>query len=191
MAISIGHCDIINNMKLIVGLGNPGEKYAKTRHNVGFMVVEKLVGEKSWSKSKGAPLMYVHMKVEEEAVEVIKPLTFMNESGQAVMGPLKKHSELSSKDVYVIHDDLDIELGEFKVQFGKGPKVHYGVNSIEKTIGTSDFWRVRVGVENRKIKGNRGIPGEKYSLQNFRHEEKEMVSRVIEQVVGKLTSVVF
>ncbi|MFH2019251.1 MAG: aminoacyl-tRNA hydrolase [bacterium] len=178
-------------MKIIVGLGNPGEKYEKTRHNVGFMVVEKLVGEKSWSKSKGAPLMYVHMKMGEEPVEVIKPLTFMNESGQAVMGPLKKHSELSPSDVYVIHDDLDIELGEFKLQFGKGPKVHYGVNSIEKSLGTSDFWRIRVGVENRKIRGNKGVPGEKYSLQNFSKEEEEIVSRVIEQVIDKLMSVVF
>lgn len=178
-------------MKLIVGLGNPGEKYTRTRHNVGFMVVEKLVGEKSWSKSKGTPLAYVHMKMGKEEVEVIKPLTFMNESGQAVMGPLKKHQELSVKDVYVIHDDLDIELGEFKIQFGKGPKVHYGVNSIEKTLRTSEFWRVRIGVENRKVRGNKGIPGEKYSLQNFRKEEEEAVDKVIEEVVDKLMGVVF
>lgn len=171
-------------MRLVVGLGNPGEKYAKTRHNVGFMVVGSLNSKFEFSKRFEAEIAQM------DEVIFAKPYTFMNESGRSVQA-LKHFYKVKCEDVYVVHDDLDIELGEFKLQFGKGPKIHYGVNSIEKTIGTSDFWRVRVGVENRKIRGNKGIPGEKYSLQNFRQEEEEILSRVIEQVIEKLVSVVF
>jgi len=176
-------------MKLVVGLGNPGEKYDGTRHNVGFFIADKLVGSKSWSKSKGAPLEYVRMKMGEEAVEVIKPLTFMNESGQAVKGPLTKHKELSPQDVYVIHDDLDIKLGEYKIQLGKGPKVHYGIESVEKHLKTEQFWRVRVGVENREVRGNGGIPGMKYVLQKFNQEEQQILDKVAEKIVVELVSV--
>lgn len=176
-------------MKLIVGLGNPGEKYAKTRHNAGFVAVDRLVGGRRWAKSKGAPLTYVHMNLGSQAVEVIKPLTFMNLSGQAVMAPLRKHPELTAQDVYVIHDDLDIVLGEYKIQFGKGPQLHYGVESVEAQLKTKDFWRVRIGVENRSVKGNKGIPGEKYSLMNFTPEEKVMLDEAVERMVDELTSV--
>lgn len=171
-------------MKLIVGLGNPGEKYENTRHNVGFMTTERLVGEKSWSRSKGAPLSYVQMKIESEPVEVIKPTTFMNESGQAVIGPLKKHSEIEISDVYVVHDDLDIRLGEYKIQLGKGPREHKGVLSVEKHLGTANFWRVRIGVDSRG-RENR-IPGESYVLMPFTQEEQEIIDNVIEDVVAEL-----
>jgi peptidyl-tRNA hydrolase, PTH1 family len=177
-------------MKLVVGLGNPGEKYEGTRHNVGFLVADKLVGEKSWSKSKGAPLTYVHIKIGNEEVEVIKPSTFMNESGQAVKGPLNKHKELTTQDVYVIHDDLDIKLGEYKIQLGKGPKVHYGIESVEKCLVTDQFWRVRVGVENRKVRGNMGIPGMKYVLQKFTKEEWEVLDEVVGKIVQELVGVI-
>jgi len=173
-------------MKLIVGLGNPGEKYENTRHNVGFLVVDRLVGEKGWAVNKAKTLEYVYMNFGREAVEVIKPLTFMNESGQAVVGPFKKHSELKPEDVYVVHDDLDIRLSEYKIHFGKGPKVHYGIESIENHLKTDQFWRVRVGVENRKVAGNRGIPGMKYVLQKFSHNEKVIIDEVVGEVVRQL-----
>lgn len=171
-------------MKLVVGLGNPGKEYENTRHNAGFMVVDKLVGDKSWAKSKGAPLVYSWLLVEDEKIEVIKPTTFMNKSGEAVMGSLKKHAELTLSDVYVVHDDLDIKLGEWKINLGKGPRDHKGVKSIEEKLGTSDFWRVRVGVDNRDPENR--IPGDSYVLMKFRGEEVGIVDRVVEEIVEYL-----
>lgn len=177
-------------MKLIVGLGNPGEKYEGSRHNVGFVVADLLAGTKSWSKSKGAPLSHVHMKMGDEDVEIIKPNTFMNESGQAVKGVLSKHRELATSDIYVIHDDLDIKLGEYKIQLGKGPKIHYGLESVEKHLKTDQFYRVRVGVENRLVRGNQGIPGMKYVLQKFNKKEQVIIEEVAEKIVQALFSVI-
>lgn len=169
-------------MKLIVGLGNPGSKYELTRHNAGFMMANRLAGSVEWQASSSSPLQYVYTKLGNEEVEIIKPTTFMNESGLAVVGPFKKHQELQITDLIVIHDDLDIELGKYKIQRGKGPQLHYGVESIENHLHTKDFWRVRIGVENRKVKGNSLISGEKYSLQRFTDEEREKLEQVMTEV---------
>src|SRR3990172_6433738 len=118
-------------MKLIIGLGNPEEKYKKNRHNVGYMVIDELT-------KKRLP----------KDVVVKKTNIFMNESGE-FMNKLVEQYHLKPSDLWVIHDDLDIALGSYKIQKGKGPKLHNGVNSIERELGTDEFWRVRVGVENR------------------------------------------
>ena len=175
-------------MKLIVGLGNPGEQYTRTRHNVGFVVVEKVVEKLegvSWRLEK---------KFEAEVIQIgetlfVKPQTFMNRSGESVDKIVRLY-KISDESVYVVHDDLDIILGEYKLQLGKGPRLHYGVESVEQELGSKDFWRVRVGVENRDVKGNSGIPGEQYSLQNFAPYEQETLTKVIEQVVAKLVGVI-
>ncbi len=87
-------------------------------------------------------------------------------------------------DLWVVHDDLDLRLGEFKVQFGVGPKLHYGIQSIEEKLGTKDFWRVRIGVDNRQ--SDNRINGETYVLQDFEKTETEVRDRVIEEVVKDL-----
>lgn len=174
-------------MKLVVGLGNPGEKYIKTRHNVGFVVVEQLVIKLdvgNWVMDK---------KFESEIVKTkeifyIKPQTFMNDSGRAVSS-LARFYKVKPEDIYIIHDDLDIPLGGSKIQFGKGPQVHNGLLSIEKELGTDQFWNVRIGVENRKVKGNKGIPGVEYSLQNFTDEEQLRIEPVIQEVVQRLVDI--
>ncbi|KKQ36966.1 MAG: Peptidyl-tRNA hydrolase [Candidatus Woesebacteria bacterium GW2011_GWA1_37_7] len=178
-------------MKLIVGLGNPGEKYEKTRHNVGFVVVDRLVEQlqvksyglsQEWEKSKKGKLQYIWFDVKEEKLELVKPLTFMNNSGYSVSYAYKKHS-LSPDDLYIIHDDLDLTLGSFKIQKGKGPKEHNGLLSIYEKLGTKNFWHVRVGVDNRLIDKGQRTKGESYVLQNFTPEEKE----VLEELSNKLT----
>jgi len=93
---------------------------------------------------------------------------------------------LLSTDLYIVHDDLDIKLGEYKIQKGKGPKVHKGINSIEKALGTDDFWRVRVGVDNRD--SNNRTPGEQYVLQDFTSEEKEILDKVLDETCKKLAT---
>ncbi len=153
-------------MKLLVGLGNPGEKYKNNRHNVGYMFVDYL--ENKIGKKKD--------------IIVAKTQVFMNESGRAV-NKLTNTYNLEPNTLYIIHDDLDIRLGEYKIQKGKGPKLHNGIESIEQTLQTKDFWRVRIGVDNRD-EDNR-IPGEKYVLQDFVPEEKITLKTVFEEIVTK------
>lgn len=191
-------------MKLVIGLGNPGERYKNNRHNVGFMVVDGLtrdMGIESWNMSKKGKLQYTWVQSEGEKVELIKPQTFVNDSGYSVAYAYKKHPELNPEDIYVIHDDLDIKLGEFKIQKGKGPKVHGGLLSIYEKLGKSNFWHVRVGVENRRKEFSifsfqprrvklrlfsKRIPGERYVLQNFTDKELEILKSVIDNIVSDL-----
>ena len=175
-------------MKIIVGLGNPGEKYQHNRHNVGFIVVEELnkfMVNETWGMVKKFNAEIIQSK----DFILVKPQTFMNESGVAVEAICRfykiKHSEL-----YIIHDDLDIKLGEYKIQFGRGPKVHNGLSSVNEKLGSDQYWHVRVGVENREIRGNKGVPGVVYSLDDFRTEEKKLVDGVIKSIVEEMKCVV-
>lgn len=146
-------------MKLIIGLGNPGEKYKKTRHNAGFMVIDSM-DKKSSSK-----------------LILAKPRTFMNESGKAVKEMVKKYA-VKTPDLLLIHDDLDISFGSFKLQFGKGPHQHNGVASIEDCLGSKEFWRLRVGIDNRQIGSKQA--GEDYVLGKFATEELKSLKILIE-----------
>ena len=147
-------------VKVVVGLGNPGSRYENTRHNVGFVVVDRLkermrggewqMGKSDWSESKKGELMYWWGEKNGQKVELVKPLTFMNESGSSVRYLMDKHQNVETEDLYVVHDDLDIELGKYKIELGHGPKIHGGVNSIEEKLGSKEFWRVRVGVDSRQ-----------------------------------------
>jgi PTH1 family peptidyl-tRNA hydrolase len=199
-------------MKLIVGLGNPGDKYKNNRHNAGYMVVDRLVEElhvrsyglqHEWRKSSKGKLQYIWFDTDGGKMELIKSLTFMNNSGYSVSYAYKKHS-LSSGDLYLIHDDLDIKLGDYKIQKSKGPKEHNGLLSVYRSLGTKNFWHVRVGIENRPGKipnpndqiQNKStnhqslfknhISGEKYVLQDFTDEELVVLSGVIDKIVKDL-----
>lgn len=175
-------------MFFVFGLGNPGEKYSQTRHNAGFMVVNELgkkLGISSWTvKDKFAA------EVTKQGEFVLaKPQTFMNQSGQAVRAILDFYQvdvTANLNNLYVVHDDLDIELGKYKLQFGIGPKVHHGLQSIYQYLKTDQFWHVRVGIDARA--GDRSIPGEAYVLQNFTASEKDQLNSVMAQIVTELTS---
>lgn len=171
-------------MKLIVGLGNPKPKHEHTRHNVGWLVVEQLKGRKKWSKSKSDLLHFAWLNWGEERVELIKPQTYMNASGQAVKRAVIKHADLELDDLYVIHDDLDLELGHFKIQLGVGPKQHNGLLSIYEALDSQNFWHVRVGVDNRQ--GDRSLPPDKYVLSSFTTAEEATVTQVINQVAERM-----
>ena len=153
-------------MKLIVGLGNPGSGYVGTRHNVGHMVIEVLQG----------------LKLPKDAV-LKKSDTYMNQSGEFVKSQVDKY-KVKDNDLYIIHDDLDILLGEYKIQFGRGPKDHNGLKSVNDAMSTDQYWHVRVGVDNRP-RDNRPM-GEEYVLQNFSDEEMVTLNRVILEVCHKL-----
>lgn len=155
-------------MKLIIGLGNPGGSYVNTRHNVGHIFVDYL-------QNKNLPKDLV----------VKKSDTFMNESGSFVKRLVDQY-KLDLSDLYVIHDDLDIALGEYKIQFGRGPKDHNGLGSIDDELGTDQYWHVRIGVDNRPL-DNRPL-GIEYVLQDFSDEEKETLDRVIKIACKKLAT---
>jgi len=155
-------------MKLIIGLGNPGSKYVNNRHNVGYMVVDALKGI-----SKGLTLL--------------KTDYFMNDSGSFVAKKLKTYS-IKPEALYVVHDDLDIKLGAFKIQFGRGPKGHNGIIDIEEKLGTSDFWRVRVGVDARTKDQRLKVNGEQYVLEDFTNQEILILNNVIKQICNQLVN---
>lgn len=138
-------------MKLIVGLGNPGKEYEKTRHNIGFMALEVLsrqfTVDSHWRLEKRleAEVGRGYITTCCEDVILAKPQTFMNHSGDVVK-KLTVHYRLSSNDLLIIHDDLDLPLGTIRLSHGSGSAGHKGVQSIIDALHTKDFWRLRIGI---------------------------------------------
>src|SRR3990167_683179 len=159
-------------MKLVVGLGNPGEAHANNRHNVGFMVVDKIAEFRSQNSEIRWETKFEGLICKFERVLLVKPQMFMNRSGEVVT-KIANFYKVTIDDLVVIHDDLDIRLGEYKIQKGVGPKVHNGLTSVEEQLGTANFWRLRVGVDNR-LPGHARVPGDEYVLSDFTAEEKEI-----------------
>lgn len=147
-------------MKLLVGLGNPGGKYKNNRHNVGHRFIDEIVRSHEFV-------------VGSDNWKLVKSDVFMNQSGEFVKKVVTSHQPLATSNLYVVHDDLDIRLGGYKIQLGVGPKVHYGIQSIENELRTKDFWRIRIGVDNRGP--NNRTPGEKYVLEDFTKKEIEIL----------------
>jgi len=176
-------------MKIIVGLGNPGKEFLNTRHNVGFMVVNRLA-EKLTSELKTFKL---NKKFKSEVWQtadflLVKPQTFMNDSGLAVAKILRFY-KASPADLYLVHDDLDIKLGEYKLQQGKGPRQHKGILSVENSLALKEFWRMRVGVENRgQDYDDYDVAGQDYVLAKFSLAEKKILDQVLNKVVSQLLS---
>lgn len=151
-------------MKLIVGLGNPGEKYEKTRHNLGFMIVERflkdftLVKSTSWENSVKFKSDIVQLEWQPkhgtlEKVILAKPKTYMNNSGMAVC-LIADFYKINKSDIWVIHDDIDLPLGVMKIRFGGASAGHHGVESIINTLSTDKFWRFRMGIRETNSKFN-------------------------------------
>ena len=132
---------------LVVGLGNPGPQYAKTRHNVGFMVADLLADRigAAFKVHKRSGADVVTGRLAHRPVVLAKPRTFMNESGRQV-GPLAKFYSVSPADVVVIHDDLDLDFGLIRLKTGGGEGGHNGLRSVANALGTKDFQRVRIGI---------------------------------------------
>jgi len=167
-------------MHYIVGLGNPGKEYDNTRHNVGFAVLQDFTERahfSSWfvSQKKGGSIS--EGVIDGKEVAVLLPDTFMNESGKSVH---KFVQSGQSAQLVVVHDDIDIPLGELKVSFGRGDGGHNGIKSIIASLGTKDFVRVRVGIGKKglftgKLKRPQGNALSSYVLGRFtKGEEKEL-----------------
>ena len=163
-------------MKLIVGLGNPGSEYAKTKHNVGWRFVDRMserIGATGWKeKEKG---MVAEGRVGAEKVLLVKPMTYMNNSGECV-GPLMRWYKLGPEDVLVVHDDMDIPAGTIRIRKKGSAGGHNGIKSLIAHIGSEKFIRVRIGI-------GRPLPGRtviNHVLEPFAAEDVPRIAEAIE-----------
>lgn len=154
----------------IVGLGNPGKKYQINRHNVGHMFIDYCKTSSSRRRS-GSTLDsdLCQNDINHQELKMLKTNCFMNESGKFFKDRLNVARSTLHR-LIVVHDDLDIPLGKFHIQFGVGPQLHNGLESIEQNLKSKDFWRLRIGIDARPP--DRWTNGETYVLQNFLAEEK-------------------
>ena len=153
-------------MKLIVGLGNPDKEYEKTRHNVGFMVLDNYLGNISWKEKFNA--MYATEIIDGEKVLFVKPLTYMNLSGDAVV-EFVNYYDIDYEDILIIHDDLDLPFGKYKIKVDSSSGGHNGVKSIISRLGSQDFARLKIGISH-----DRSIDTRDYVLGKFSKEDKEL-----------------
>ena len=168
-------------VKLIVGLGNPGDKYMRTRHNFGFVVLDELVKKASaeFVNESKFEAQIVKTQIGENEVILAKPQTFMNSSGESVR-KLAQFYKIDLSDIWVIHDELDLNLGQIRVRRG-GSSTHNGVKSVAEAIGES-FYRIRLGIKSDTYTGQ---ASESYILENFTEPELKNVQEVSE-TAGKM-----
>lgn len=173
-------------MKLIVGLGNPGKEYILTRHNAGFLAVEDML------KKFTLPQFTINKKINGEISKgkinktvsiLLKPLTFMNNSGESVEAAMNFY-KLAPSDIILIHDDKDIPLGETKVQRDRGAAGHNGVLSVIEKLGTKDFHRIRIGIApQEKI-----LSTSNFVLNEFSKQELSQLNKVFDTVSAEVIS---
>lgn len=165
-------------MKCIVGLGNPGKEYEQTRHNVGFMVIDSLA--RGSIKSEKSSKLYWHalLKVENFEVVLVKPKTFMNLSGQAVLECFSKFCESKPDNLLVVVDDVNLPLGQIRIRSKGSSGGHNGLESIVSMLGTNDFPRLRIGV------GQEGLAGQDltdFVLGPFAKSEKPSIEKAVDR----------
>ena len=173
-------------MKLIVGLGNPGSEYAKTRHNVGFMLIDALANEYNvtlWKEKFEAQIAEIYIGTQK--VLLVKPQTYMNNSGQAV-GPLMRWYKLEPEDVIVAHDDMDIPAGAIRIRKKGSSGGHNGIKSLISHLGSENFARVRLGV-GRPLAGWMVV---NHVLAPFPQEDKVAVDEAIKYLIPAVECIV-
>ncbi len=162
-------------MKLIVGLGNPGKEYENTRHNAGFMLVDMLAASAngSWKAHKQSQSQLVPINLESQKVLLCKPQTFMNLSGLSVVAVMQYY-HVTSTDLIVVHDELDLPYGMVKLKNGGGAAGHHGLLSIKEQLGTLDFQRIRIGIGHTTVedKSRKILYGSNYVLAALSISEK-------------------
>jgi len=172
-----------NNIRAIIGLGNPGSKYHRTRHNIGEQIVTDL-GNMLYAQWHTTPLMEsAQVKLSQDPydmeapqVHLIKPLTYMNCSGKVIPGLLKKG--ITADQILVVHDELEKKLGKIDIKYGGSARGHNGLRSIITIIG-KDFWRLRFGIDRPEEKSDVG----NYVLRPFVPEEAKQVQELIPQAI--------
>jgi len=167
-------------MKIICGLGNPGKKFEKTRHNLGFLILDFFAKKEKFPKFKLEKEFQAKISKKGEII-LAKPQTFMNNSGKAIKA-LTDHYKLKTENLIVVHDDIDLPFGKIKISFGKGSGGHKGVQSIINELKTKDFLRVRVGICPQK----KPKKVDEFVLSEFDKRENEILKKVIEGICKAL-----
>ena len=177
---------------LIVGLGNPGQKYEKTRHNIGFMVLDALSSDFKFEKKFNAEICIMNHGEDSgqarmtDNIILMKPQTFMNLSGEAVK-KFADYYKIKTENIWVIHDDIDIPFGEVRIRKDGSSAGHKGIESVIQNLGTNKFWRFRVGVKN----GDLGvIETEDFVLQRFEPNEEKALSKIIEACTTEIKKLI-
>ena len=173
-----------NKHLLIVGLGNYTKEYDLTRHNAGFMTIDSFNLE-DWKTLKNASVSTIN--ISDKKVIFVKPLTFMNDSGVAVQG-LMQFYKIDISDLIVIHDDLDIKLGEFREKIGGSSAGHNGIKSIDKLVG-NNYKRIRVGISHPKDMDLK-ISVLDWVLGKFTKDELEIIDNVIKNVKLRIEEII-
>lgn len=157
-------------MKLIVGLGNPGQNYMKTRHNIGFMVLDNYLNQPCWQSKFQA--LYTTLNINNEKVYFLKPQTFMNLSGDSVVEFIH-YFKINPQDILVIHDDLDLPLGKYRIKINSTAGGHNGIKSLINRLGTNSFARLKIGISR-----NQNEDTKDYVLGKFTKEELQTISQL-------------
>lgn len=173
-------------MKLVVGLGNPGKKYERTRHNVGFLVIEALARRQGVELKKmfWFPARQAKCQIGESTVRLFEPLSFMNKSGQPVWGAMKRW-RIKASEVVVIYDDVDLELGTIRVRAKGSAGSHNGMKSMLEWMQTKAFSRVRVGIGPKPS----DVDMIEFVLGNFPDQENLQLEKVVEQAADAVESI--
>lgn len=182
-------------MKLIVGLGNPGEKYEKTRHNLGFMIADRFLQdcksarETTWKEENKFKSLLAQCSItpkfgEEEKLILVKPQTHMNASGIAVE-KIASYYKIEPFDIWVVHDELDLPVGSMKIRKGGSSAGHKGIESIIENMGTEQFWRFRLGIgvnkNHSEVGGHVIHNADEFVLGKFAHGEVGKIRELIKR----------
>ena len=174
-------------MKLIIGLGNPGKQYQNTRHSLGQKIIKDFV------QTKLKEIFIIKSNLSAQICEVgqgsdktifVIPTEYMNNSGVSVQ-KIAQYYKISPINIYVVHDDLDLTVGDYKVQFDRGPAGHNGIKSIIEKLGTQQFNRIRVGI----AKPQNNIPIEDYVLQSFSKEELDIINTLTPKIFEEIQNI--
>jgi PTH1 family peptidyl-tRNA hydrolase len=182
----------MEKVKLVIGLGNPGKEYEKTYHNVGFLAINYLVAMSLRGAKRGSNP--INKKIASVAfgdlamTPLLKSDVFMNQSGNFVKATLKKY-KIRPEELLIIHDDSDIELGKYKLCFGRGSAGHKGVQSIIDALNTKNFWRLRIGIRHELTQNKRRVARTKASelvLKKITKRDLEILEKVFEEILNNL-----
>jgi PTH1 family peptidyl-tRNA hydrolase len=176
MVVRYNQLEDVRQMKLIVGLGNPGRKYKDTRHNVGFMVIDELAKRKGWGLNKKKfQGHYAYEDVGTDKVILLEPQTYMNLSGDSVK-PLADFYGIAPEDIVVVYDDLDLPTGKVRLRQSGGHGGHNGIRSIIDQLGTKNFNRIRIGIDRPK----EGLTVTDHVLGRFSKTERALIDESVE-----------
>jgi peptidyl-tRNA hydrolase, PTH1 family len=171
---------------IIIGLGNPGEKYLDTRHNAGFLAVDAIARHcdaDTFTLDKKYAALTAEVFMGGRKIILAKPTTFMNRSGETVRALCDFYKADITSDIIILHDDLDIAIGDYKDAQNRSAAGHNGIIDIIEKMGTKDFRRIRIGIENRTQEQKQNMSGTNYVLGKFTREEMTVLEKVYTELI--------